>query len=93
MKPEQRRRHLRLLIRVVDGLRLAVGEPVRRHRRVIVTRRRDETAVQVGPQQIVDRALQSPLGAGGRFAAYQLAGVLDDVHLAEHRLNDRLALP
>ena len=39
----------------------------------------------------MDRALQSPLGAGGWLAADQhAAAVLDGADLAEHRLDDRL---
>ncbi len=43
-------------------------------------------------EQVVDRALQSPLGAGAWCAADQYpAAVLDGADLAEHRLDDRLA--
>ena len=50
VEPEQRGRHLRLLVRVVDRLRLARAEPVRRHRRVAVAVGGDEAAMQVGHQ-------------------------------------------
>ena len=51
-----------------------------------------QAARPVQLEQVVDRALQSPLGAGCWLAADQdPAAVLDGADLAEHRLDDRLA--
>src|SRR4051812_33711591 len=55
---------------------------------------RDEgqSAVSVQLEQVVDRALKAVLGAGGGLAAQpEVAGVLNGLHLAEDRLDDRLA--
>ena len=43
-------------------------------------------------EEVVDRAVEAPLGAGGVFAAEEeLSGVLGGGHLSEHGLDDRLA--
>jgi hypothetical protein len=50
-----------------------------------------EAACAVELEEVVDRALQAPLGAGGWFAADQHSpAVLDGVDVAEQRLDDRL---
>src|SRR5579859_297874 len=55
-----------------------------------VQERQAACAVQL--EQVVDRALKAPLGAGGWLAADQhLSAVLDGADLAEHRLDDRFA--
>src|SRR5437870_6804182 len=51
-----------------------------------------QAAVAVQLEEVVDGAVKAPLCAGGRLAAQQQpSGVLDGVHLAEDRLDDRLA--
>ena len=59
VKPQERRGHLRQLVRVVNRLRLAEAEPIWRHRRVAVTVSRDKAAMKMGhqPHLIAERRL------------------------------------
>jgi hypothetical protein len=93
VEPQQRSRHLRRLVCVVDGLRLSGAEPVGCHGRVAVAVGCDEPAVQVGHNShlVPERRQTGVHRDPGRVRRRKLIRELDLQRRAGPPFNPRIA--